>query len=49
MFGDLPDMYNLVVNANHPLVSDILNEKDETKKGGLIKQSLDLARFLKAY
>ena len=45
MFGDFPDMYNLIVNANHPLVSEILNEKDETKKGGLIKQSLDLARL----
>ena len=45
MFGNFPDMYNLIVNANHPLISDILNEKDETKKDGLIKQSLDLARL----
>jgi len=45
MFGNFPDMYNLIVNANHTLVSDILNEKDEAKKEGLIKQSLDLARL----
>ena len=45
MFGNFPDMYNLIVNANHPLISDILNEKDEAKKDGLIKQSLDLARL----
>jgi molecular chaperone HtpG len=25
-YGNLPDMYNLVVNANHPLISKILNE-----------------------
>ncbi len=45
MFGNFPDMYNLIVNANHPLVSEILAEKDEAKKEGLIKQSLDLARL----
>ncbi|PHS07039.1 MAG: molecular chaperone HtpG [Kordia sp.] len=45
MFGNFPEMYNLIVNSNHELVSDILNEKDVTKKETLIKQSLDLARL----
>ena len=45
MFGNFPDMYNLIVNTNHSLVSNILNETDSEKKEGLIKQSLDLARL----
>ncbi|NQY29213.1 MAG: molecular chaperone HtpG [Flavobacteriaceae bacterium] len=45
MFGNFPEMYNLIVNSNHELVSDILNEKDAAKKETLIKQSLDLARL----
>ena len=45
MFGNFPEMYNLIVNSNHALVSDILNEKDAAKKETLIKQSLDLARL----
>ena len=43
--GNMPEMYNLVVNVNHPLNSEILNTKTETKKERLIKQSLDLARL----
>ncbi|MGB0896725.1 MAG: molecular chaperone HtpG [Flavobacteriaceae bacterium] len=45
MFGNFPEMYNLIVNSNHQLVSDILNETDDVKKETLIKQSLDLARL----
>lgn len=43
MMGSLPEMYNVVVNSNHPLVSKILNEKDETKQKDLTKQAVDLA------
>ncbi len=43
--GSLPEMYNLVVNINHPLVSDILNTKTEKKRNRLIKQSFDLAKL----
>ncbi|GAB2773959.1 molecular chaperone HtpG [Salinimicrobium soli] len=43
--GNMPEMYNLVVNINHPLISDILNTKTEKKQDRLIKQSLDLARL----
>ena len=45
MFGDMPEMYNLVVNANHSLVSEILNTKTDKKKERLIKQSFDLAKL----
>ena len=45
MFGNFPEMYNLIVNTNHELVSTILNEKNEEQKASLIKQSLDLARL----
>lgn len=43
MMGEMPDMFNLVVNSNHPLVSKILNEKDEKKQKSLAKQASDLA------
>jgi molecular chaperone HtpG len=41
--GNMPEMYNLVVNTNNPLISKILKAKEDSKKEGLIKQSLDLA------
>lgn len=43
--GNMPEMYNLVVNTNHELISNILNTKTEKKQQRLIKQSLDLARL----
>ncbi|GGH46389.1 molecular chaperone Hsp90 [Mangrovimonas yunxiaonensis] len=43
--GNMPDMYNLVVNTNHNLVSEILNTKTQKKQERLINQSLDLARL----
>lgn len=43
--GNMPEMYNLVVNTNHELISNILNTKTEKKQERLIKQSLDLARL----
>ena len=47
MFGmsNMPEMYNLVVNTNHELVSEILNTKTKKKQERLINQSLDLARL----
>lgn len=41
--GNMPEMYNLVVNTNHSLIEDILNTKTKKKKQRLINQSLDLA------
>jgi molecular chaperone HtpG len=43
--GNMPEMYNLVVNTNHELVNDILNTKTRKKQERLINQSLDLARL----
>ncbi len=45
--GNMPEMYNLIVNTNHELVSEILNTKTAKKKERLISQSLDLARLSK--
>jgi molecular chaperone HtpG len=42
-YGSMPDMHNLVVNSNHPLITKILNEKDESKQKELTKQTADLA------
>lgn len=42
-YGTMPDMYNLVVNTNHPLIGKILSETDNTKQTQLAKQTTDLA------
>lgn len=44
-FGNFPQMFNLVVNANSPLASEILNQTDENKRKELVKQALDLAKL----
>lgn len=43
MFGAFPEMYNLVVNSNHPITGKILNEKDGEKQKAMSKQLVDLA------
>lgn len=43
--GNMPEMYNLVVNTNHELVSEILNTKTQKKKERLVNQALDLAKL----
>jgi molecular chaperone HtpG len=45
MFGSMPEMYNLIVNTNSDLVSEILGTKTKKKQERLITQSLDLARL----
>jgi molecular chaperone HtpG len=42
--GNLPEMYNLVVNTNHPLVSEILNADEDNQKR-LTSQAFDLAKL----
>jgi molecular chaperone HtpG len=42
-YGSMPEIYNLVVNSNHPLIGKALQEKDENKKNEMLKQSADLA------
>ena len=43
--GNMPEIYNLVVNTNSDLVLQILNTKTRKKQERLINQSLDLARL----
>tara|TARA_B100000949_G_scaffold88706_1_gene79116 strand:+ start:16169 stop:18061 length:1893 start_codon:yes stop_codon:yes gene_type:complete len=45
--GGFPEMYNLIVNTNHELISEILKTKTEKKKERLVNQALDLARLSK--
>ena len=45
--GNMPEMYNLVVNTNHPLISKILETKTDKKKKQLIQQATDLALLAK--
>lgn len=42
-YGNMPDMYNLVVNSNHPLIGRILKEENTERKTELAKQASDLA------
>ena len=43
--GNLPEMYNLVVNTNHELIGEILRTKTSKKRDRLISQSFDLAKL----
>ncbi|HMI08630.1 MAG TPA: molecular chaperone HtpG [Flavobacterium sp.] len=43
--GNFPEMYNLVVNTNSELASNILNTADKSHQEHLVKQALDLAKL----
>ena len=43
MFGNLPENYNLVVNSNHKLSGELLNEESPEQQKELIDQLMDLA------
>jgi len=43
--GNMPEMYNLVVNTNSELATSILNNKDAAAQESLVKQALDLAKL----
>tara|TARA_Y100000741_G_scaffold353748_1_gene327294 strand:+ start:523 stop:2397 length:1875 start_codon:yes stop_codon:yes gene_type:complete len=45
MFGNMPEIFNLIVNVNNPIVSEILKTKTKAKQERLINQSLDLAKL----
>jgi len=49
-YGDIPDQYNLVVNANHPLILKINEDKDKKlrEKIGKIEEKLEPIRKNKA-
>lgn len=43
--GNFPEMYNLVVNTNSPLASNIIGNTDEATRSESIKQAMDLAKL----
>lgn len=43
MMGAMPEMYNLVVNSNHPLIYQMSQEKNEERRKQVAKQLTDLA------
>ena len=43
--GNMPEMYNLVVNTNSDLATSILNNQDKSAQESLVKQALDLAKL----
>ncbi|MDC3156130.1 molecular chaperone HtpG, partial [bacterium] len=43
--GNMPEMYNLVINTNSEIISLIVNTKTKKKQERLINQSLDLAKL----
>ncbi|MFB9077291.1 molecular chaperone HtpG [Flavobacterium procerum] len=43
--GNMPEMYNLIVNTNSDLASNILNTEDKVHQEHLVKQALDLAKL----
>ncbi len=42
-YGDMPDHYNVVVNTNHEVISQLLNEQDTEKRVNILNQLKDLA------
>ena len=47
MFGmnNMPEMFNIVVNGNHPLVSKVIGEKDKDTQKAMLKEATDLAKL----
>ena len=43
--GNMPEIFNIVVNGNHPLVAKILAEKDAANQTAMIKGATDLAKL----
>uniref|UniRef100_UPI004049C6BB molecular chaperone HtpG n=1 Tax=Flavobacterium sp. TaxID=239 RepID=UPI004049C6BB len=43
--GNMPEMYNLVVNTNSELATNILGNEDKSAQEKLVKQALDLAKL----
>ncbi|MGL1886226.1 MAG: molecular chaperone HtpG [Reichenbachiella sp.] len=43
MMGDMPDQYNVSINANHPIVAKILADDSDDNKDVLARQAYDLA------
>ena len=41
--GNMPEFYNLVVNVNHPLMQNVLDQEAEESQDKLVRQLYDLA------
>jgi molecular chaperone HtpG len=46
-FGDMPDMFQVILNSNHKIVKSILDLPEEEKQNAMILQLYDLARLSK--
>jgi molecular chaperone HtpG len=45
-FGDFPEMYNFIINGNHPLiVNKLLNMESDEDKNNLVQHLYDIARL----
>lgn len=42
-YGEMPERYNLVINVNHPVISQVLNQSDTEKQTQTLSQLKDLA------
>ncbi len=42
-YGSMPDNYKVIVNANHKLITRILNDENEQEQAALARQAFDLA------
>ncbi|MBU1011444.1 MAG: molecular chaperone HtpG [Bacteroidetes bacterium] len=43
--GDMPDHFSLIANANNPVFTHLIEEKEEEKQAAIVKQLYDLARL----
>lgn len=43
LYGEMPERYNLVINVNHPVISQVLNQSDAEKQTQTLSQLKDLA------
>lgn len=43
LYGEMPERYNLVINVNHPVISQVLNQSDTEKQTQTLSQLKDLA------
>ena len=45
MFGEMPEKFDVTINSNHPLATQLLNEKDESLRSTTVRDAADLARL----